>query len=58
VDLVDKYPQLYWEKVSPYISDAIRYLNVTTSGRRWISGLYGNVFRAKHEHLRLSGPQP
>jgi hypothetical protein len=58
VDLVDKYPQFYWEKVSPYISDAIRYLNVTANGRQWISGLYGNVFRAKHEHLRLSGPQP
>jgi hypothetical protein len=31
---------------------------VTANGRQWISGLYGNVFRAKHEHLRLSGPQP
>jgi hypothetical protein len=44
--------------VSPYISDAIRYLNVTASGRHWISGLCSNVFRAKHEQLRLSGPQP
>jgi hypothetical protein len=57
-DLVDKYPQLYWGKVSPYISDAIRYLNVTASGRQWINGLYSNVFRAEHEQLRLSGPQP
>ena len=56
-DLVDKYPQFYWGKVSPYISEAIRYLNVTSSGRQWINGLYGNVFRAEHE-LRLSGPQP
>jgi hypothetical protein len=58
VDLVDKYPQFYWERVSPYISDALRYLNVTANGRRWISNLHGNVFRATHEHLRLSGPQP
>jgi len=56
-DLVDRYPQLYWKKVSPYIQDAIHYLNVTSSGRRWIAGLYSNVFRAERE-LRLSGPQP
>ena len=57
-DLVDKYPQFYWGRVSPYIQQAIRYLNVTASGRQWINGLYSNVFRAEHEQLRLSGPQP
>ncbi len=56
-DLVDKYPQFYWNRVSPYIQDAIRYLNVTSSGRRWIAGLYSNVFRAERD-VRLSGPQP
>ncbi len=56
-DLVDKYPQFYWSNVSPHIQDAIRYLNVTSSGRQWINGLYANVFRAEHE-LRLFGPQP
>jgi hypothetical protein len=56
-DLVDKYPQFYWDRVSPYIQDAIRYLNVTSSGRRWIAGLYSNVFRAERD-LHLSGPQP
>jgi len=56
-DLIDRYPQLYWSKISPHIQDAIRYLNVTSSGRRWISALYSNVFRAERE-LRLSGPQP
>ena len=55
-DLVDKYPTFYWRKVSPYVQDAIRYLNLTSSGRQWISGLYANVFRAEHE-LRQSGPQ-
>ena len=55
-DMVDKYPQFYWDTVSPYIQDAIRYLNVTSSGRQWINGLYSNVFRAEHE-LRLWGPQ-
>ena len=47
-DLVDKYPQFYWDKVSPYIEDAIRYLNLTSTGRQWIDGLYSNVFRAEH----------
>ncbi len=51
-DLVDRYPQFYWDRVSPYIQDAIRYLNVTASGRQWINGLYSNVFRAEHV-LRL-----
>ena len=56
-DLVDKYPQFYWNSVSPHIQAAVRYLNVTSSGRQWIAGLYSNVFRAERE-LRLSGPQP
>src|SRR5256886_531323 len=56
-DLVDKYPQFYWNRVSPHIQVAIRYLNVTSSGRRWIAGLYSNVFRAEREP-HLAGPQP
>jgi len=55
-DLVDKYPQFYWDSISPHIQPAIRYLNVTSNGRRWIESLYSNVFRAERE-LRLSGPQ-
>ena len=55
-DIVDKYPQFYWNKISPYIQAAIGYLNVTSSGRQWIAGLYSNVFRAERE-LHLSGPQ-
>ena len=56
-DVVDKYSQFYWNRVSPHIQAAIGYLNVTSSGRRWIAGLYSNVFRAERE-LRHSGPQP
>ena len=52
-DLVDKYPQFYWDRVSPHIQNAVRYLNVTSSGRQWINGLYSNVFRAEHELRRL-----
>ncbi len=56
-DVVDKYPQFYWNRISPHIQAAIDYLNVTSSGRQWIAGLYSNVFRAERE-LRHSGPQP
>jgi hypothetical protein len=55
-DLVDHYSQFYWNSVSPHIQTAIRYLNVTSSGRQWIANLYSNVFRAERE-LNLCGPQ-
>ncbi len=55
-DLMDLYPQFYFNSVSAYLQTAIRYLNVTSSGRRWIASLYSNVFRAERE-LNLSGPQ-
>jgi hypothetical protein len=55
-DIVDLYPQFYWKSVSPHIQTAIRYLNVTSSGRRWIANLYSNVSSAERD-LSLSGPQ-
>jgi len=55
-DLTDLYPQFYWNSVSSHIQGAIRYLNVTSSGRQWIANLYSNIFRAEQE-LSLSGPQ-
>jgi hypothetical protein len=55
-DIVNRYPQFYWNSVSPHIQTAIRYLNMTSSGRQWIANLYGNVFRAERE-ISLSGPQ-
>ena len=55
-DVVYKYPQFYWNNVAPQIQTAIRYLNVTSSGRQWIANLYSNVFRAERE-LTQSGPQ-
>jgi hypothetical protein len=55
-DLTDQYPKFYWSSVSVHVQPAIRYLNVTSSGRQWIANLYSNVFRAERE-LNLSGPQ-
>jgi hypothetical protein len=47
-DLIDLYSQFYWNSVSPHVQTAIRYLNVTSSGRQWIANLYSNLFRAEH----------
>ena len=55
-DLTDQYPQFYWNSISAHIQTAIRYLNVTSSGRQWVANLYSNVFRAERE-LSLCGPQ-
>ena len=48
-DLTDRYPQFYWSSVSAHVQGAIRYLNVTSSGRQWIANLYSNIFRAERE---------
>jgi hypothetical protein len=55
-DIIYKYPQFYWTHVAPQVQAAVRYLNVTSSGRQWVANLYSNVFRAERE-LGLSGPQ-
>ena len=55
-DLSDRYPQFYWNSISGNIKTAIRYLNVTSSGRQWIAGLYSNVLCAERQ-LNLSGPK-
>jgi hypothetical protein len=55
-DLVNLYPQFYWNCVAPHVQTAIRYLNATSSGRQWIANLYSNVFQAERD-ISLSGPQ-
>ena len=56
-DLVNLYSQFYWNSVSSHIQPALRYLNVTASGRQWIANLYSNVFRADSDQS-LFGPEP
>jgi hypothetical protein len=43
-DLVDVYPQFYWNTVEPYIGEALEYLKLTSEGRQWIANLYSHVF--------------
>lgn len=56
-DLADAYPTFYWEKVRPYIGDALRYLQLTQEGKQLIGSLHGHVFAVEHQQSRL-GPSP
>jgi hypothetical protein len=55
-DLVQRYPDFYWNSVSPHLRQAVAYLNVTAAGRQWIANLHSNVFCAEHS-FALMGPQ-
>lgn len=55
-DLVHRYPDFYWNRVSPHLREAVAYLNVTAAGRQWIANLHSNVFCAEHS-FALMGPQ-
>ncbi|MGY2048124.1 metal-dependent phosphohydrolase [Methylobacterium sp. JK268] len=46
-DLVEHYPEFFWRSVSSHLDGALKYLEVTVSGRQWIAGLQANVFRAE-----------
>lgn len=55
-DLVERFPDFYWKSVSPHLAEAIRYLNVTASGRQWIANLHSHIFCAEHSFM-LMGPE-
>jgi hypothetical protein len=55
-DLVEHYPDFYWNSVSPHLKEAFAYLNVTVAGRQWIANLHSHVFCAEHA-FALMGPQ-
>jgi len=55
-DLVEHYPQFYWSKIEHYISDALRYLEMTMEGKQWIATLYCHIFAIEHNRRRM-GPQ-
>ncbi|MFE1602980.1 HD domain-containing protein [Methylobacterium sp. ID0610] len=46
-DLIEHYPDFFWQSVSTHLDGALKYLEVTVSGRQWIAGLEANVFRAE-----------
>lgn len=52
-DMRRDYNQFYWNVVSRYIDDALRYLRVTQEGRQWIANLHAHVFDAEHNRTLL-----
>jgi len=55
-DLRNGYPGFFWHMVSPYIQDALHYLQVTQEGKHWIAALYANIFAVEHNAISL-GPE-
>ena len=56
-DLAESYPTFFWESVYPYVKDAIRYLQLTQSGKQSVANMFSHVFAAEHNEHQL-GPQP
>lgn len=48
-DLRDTYPAFYWDTVTPYIQDGLRYLKMTQEGKEWVAHLYAHVFAVEHQ---------
>jgi len=60
IDLVEKYPEFFWNCVQPYIQTALRYLELTTEGKQWVANLYHNVFQVENRTSSIGpfrGPQ-
>jgi hypothetical protein len=55
-DLIDRYPAFFWNSVSIHISDGVKLLNLTVSGRQWIANLHHHVLCAENSS-RMMGPQ-
>jgi hypothetical protein len=48
-DVREGYPQFFWNVVTPFISDGIRFLRRTQEGQSWVANLYANVFTEEHD---------
>ena len=48
-DLRQGYPLFFWEVVTPFITEGIRFLRRTQEGQSWAANLYANVFTEEHE---------
>ncbi len=57
MDLVEKYPEFFWNQVQPYIEPALRYLEQTIEGKQWVAQLYNHLFQAESRTSYL-GPFP
>ncbi len=48
-DLRAGYPKFFWEVVTPFISEGLRFLRRTHEGQKWVASLYANVFTEEHD---------
>ena len=48
--------KFFWELVSPYISEGIKFLRRTQTGQVWVQNLYANVFKEEHD-TEVYGPE-
>ena len=47
-DVRKGYAAFYWNVVSPYVQDALKYLRVTLEGKQWVANLQSHVFEVEH----------
>jgi hypothetical protein len=48
-DVREGYPQFFWNVVTPFIADGVRFLRRTQAGQSWVASLYANVFTEEHD---------
>ena len=57
MDLMQKYPDFFWNQVQPLIGPAVDYLEQTMQGKQWVAQLYNHIFQINHRTSCL-GPFP
>lgn len=43
-DMRAHYPHFYWTTVGPLVKDAVEFMRLTRTGKRWVANLYAQVF--------------
>ena len=57
MDLMEQFPQFFWQQVQPLIGPALHHLEQTMEGKQWVAQLYNHVFQVSHRASCL-GPFP
>ncbi|AXI46330.1 metal-dependent phosphohydrolase [Sulfitobacter sp. SK012] len=57
MDLMEQFPNFFWQQVQPLIGPALGHLEQTMEGKQWVAQLYNHVFQASHRASCL-GPFP
>ena len=57
MDLMEQFPQFFWQQVQPLIGPALMHLEQTMEGKQWVAQLYNHVFQVSHRASCL-GPFP